>query len=134
MNLFTYNTYRRLLNTLKKDYDFTSFSKIKFSNEPIEKKVLLRHDIDLSLEKSLALAKIKNQLGITSTYFIFLRNPFYNIFSKENDTIIKYLISLNHNIGLHFDCAKYEFKAISLLSYQVTREIRIHSGLLSDKT
>jgi len=123
MNLFTYNTYTRLLQTLKKDYDFTSFSKIKFSNELIEKKVLLRHDIDLSLEKSLALAKIENQMGIASTYFIFLRNPFYNIFSKDGDTIINQLISLNHNIGLHFDCAKYEFKRISQLSYQITREI-----------
>lgn len=123
MNLFTYNTYKKLLSTLKKDYKFTSFSKIKFSNEPIERNVLLRHDIDLSLEKTLALAEIENRMGIASTYFIFLRNPFYNIFSKDSDTIISRLIALNHNIGLHFDCAKYEYKTISQLSYQITREI-----------
>ena len=123
MKPFTYKTYKRLLIALKKDYDFTSFSKIKFSNEPIEKKVLLRHDIDLSLEKALELAKIEKVLRLTSTYFLFLRNPFYNIFSEESARIINRIISLNHNIGLHFDCAKYVYKTISQLSYQVTREI-----------
>jgi hypothetical protein len=69
------------------------------------------------------LAKIENKMGISGTYFIFLRNPFYNIFSRDSDSIVKQLISLNHNIGLHFDCAKYEYKRISQLSYQITREI-----------
>jgi hypothetical protein len=123
MTPFTYDTYRKLLKVLKKDYDFTSFSKIKFSNEPIERKVLLRHDIDLDLDKALELAKIENSLGITSTYFLFLRNPFYNIFSKHSDTVINKFVTLNHNIGLHFDCAKYIYKTISQLSYQVSREI-----------
>jgi len=123
MKPFTYKTYRKLLIALKKAYDFTSFSKIKFSNEPIERKVLLRHDIDLSLEKALELAKIEKVLRLTSTYFLFLRNPFYNIFSEESARIINKIISLNHNIGLHFDCAKYVYKTISQLSFQVTREI-----------
>jgi len=123
MNTFNYSVYKRLINILKKDYDFTSFSKIKFSNEPVENKVLIRHDIDLSLKKALNMALIENRLGITSTYFLFLRNPFYNIFSKDNASIVSTLISLNHNIGLHFDCAKYVYNTISQLSYQVSREI-----------
>jgi len=123
MITFTYSTYKRLLTVLKRDYEFTSFSKIKFSNEPVEKKVLLRHDIDLFLEKALNLATIEHQMGITSTYFLFLRNPFYNIFSREGETVVGKLISYNHNIGLHFDSAKYEYKTIPQLAYQVTREI-----------
>jgi hypothetical protein len=123
MKSFTYRSYKKLLTILKKDYDFTSFSKIKFSNEPIERKVLLRHDIDLSLEKALELAKIEKELKITSTFFLFLRNPFYNIFSEESGEIINKIIPLNHNIGLHFDCSKYAYKTIPQLAYQVTREI-----------
>jgi hypothetical protein len=83
----------------------------------------MRHDIDLSLKKAYDMAVIENQLGIISTYFLFLRNPFYNIFSKENAGIVNKLILLNHNIGLHFDCAKYMYNTISQLSYQVSREI-----------
>ena len=123
MSYFTYDNYKKLLTILKKDYDFTTFSKIKFSNEPIEKKVLLRHDIDISLEKALELAKIEKELGLSSIYFLFLRNPFYNIFSEESVKIVNKLISFNHNIGLHFDCAKYVYKTIPQLAYQVTREI-----------
>ncbi len=122
MHTFTYATYKELLNVLKKNYEFTSFSKIKFSNEPIEKKVLLRHDIDIFLEKAVEMAAIEHELNITSTFFIFLRNPFYNIFSRDSENVIDKLISLNHNIGLHFDSAKYEYKTIPQLAYQITRE------------
>ena len=47
-----------------------------------EKVLLLRHDMDQSLEISLVLAKIEKSYGIKSTYFIWLTSPFYNIFEK----------------------------------------------------
>ena len=85
MKELTYSNYKTLITTLKEDYNFTCFSKIKFSNEPIEKKVLLRHDIDLSLEKALEMAEIEAELGVPAVYFLFLRSPFYNIFSKKEE-------------------------------------------------
>lgn len=123
MKDLTYKNYKNLVETLKEDYTFTCFSKIKFSNEPIEKKVLLRHDVDLSLEKALEMAEIEYELGIPATYFLFLRSPFYNIFSGNEGKIIRKIIELQHYIGLHFDFAKYENLTISQMSYQIKREI-----------
>ncbi len=123
MKELTYNNYRSLITELKKDYSFTCFSKIKFSNELVQKKVLLRHDIDLSLEKALEMAEIEHELGVSAVYFLFLRSPFYNIFSGREEKIIRRIIELQHYIGLHFDFAKYDNLSISQMSYQIKQEI-----------
>jgi hypothetical protein len=123
MKDLTYSNYKTLISTLKKDYSFTCFSKVKYSNEPIHKKVLLRHDIDLSLEKALEMAEIEHELGVSAVYFLFLRSPFYNIFSGKEEKIIRRIIELQHYIGLHFDFAKYDNLTISQMSYQIKREI-----------
>ncbi len=120
---FTYDSYRNLLLKLKENYSFTSFSKTKFSNEKPQKKVLLRHDIDLSLDKALSMAEIESDLGISAVYFLFLRSPFYNIFSGDEERIIRKIIEMQHYIGLHFDFAKYGNLTISELSYQIMKEI-----------
>lgn len=133
MEELTYNNYKTLINKLKEDYNFTCFSKIKFSNEPIEKKVLLRHDIDLSLEKALEMAEIEAELGVPATYFLFLRSPFYNIFSGREEKIIRRIIELQHYVGLHFDFAKYDGLTISQMSYQIKREIDFMQDFYSIK-
>jgi hypothetical protein len=122
-NALTYETYRYMLGRLLEEYSFTSFSKIKYSNEKPVKKVLLRHDIDLSLEKALEMAEIEHEMGISAVYFLFLRSPFYNIFSGREEKIINKIISLQHYIGLHFDFAKYEDLTVSQMSYQIKKEI-----------
>lgn len=133
MNEFNYADYKTLVNTLKKDYSFTCFSNIKFSNEPIEKKVLLRHDVDLSLEKALEMAEIEYKLGVSATYFLYLRSPFYNIFAIKEEKIIQRIIELQHKIGLHFDFAKYEDPSISQMSLQIKREIEFMQNFYNIK-
>lgn len=133
MKEFNYENHKNLIKTLKKDYSFTCFSKIKFSNEPIEKKVLLRHDVDLSLEKALEMAEIEHEMGVSAIYFLFLRSPFYNIFSVKEEKIIKKIIQLQHYIGLHFDFAKYDNHSISQMSYQIKREIDFMQDFYSIK-
>jgi hypothetical protein len=123
MKDLTYNNYRQLISSLKEDYTFTCFSKIKYSNEVVKRKVLLRHDIDLSLEKALEMAEIEHEMGVSAVYFLFLRSPFYNIFSGKEEKIIRKIIKLQHYIGLHFDFAKYDDLTISQMSYQIKQEI-----------
>lgn len=45
-----------------------------------ENVIILRHDVDQSLESSLELAKIEEEKGLKSVYFIWLTSPFYNNF------------------------------------------------------
>jgi hypothetical protein len=122
---FTYDEYENMLKCLKEDYEFISFSKAKFSREKLERKVLMRHDIDQSLEKTQRIAEIEANLGISSTYFILLRSPFYNIFSCDQEKLMRNLIDKNHFIGLHFDYSGYSFKSVSQISHQILLEAEI---------
>ena len=119
---FTYAEYEQMLTILLEDYEFISFSRAKFSREKLDKKVLLRHDIDQSLEKTQRIAEIEANLGISSTYFLLLRSPFYNMFSCDQETLIGNIINKNHFIGLHFDYSGYSFNTISQLAHQVVLE------------
>ena len=119
---FTYKAYEEMLKCLDKDYEFISFSRAKFSKRNLERKVLLRHDIDQSLEKTARIAEIEANLGISSTYFLLFRSPFYNMFSYDEESLIRNLISKNHFIGLHFDYTGYSINTISQLSHQIVME------------
>jgi hypothetical protein len=121
-NQFTYDNYAYFLETLAKDYEFVPFSYAKYTKEKLERKILLRHDIDQSLAKAEKMSEIEAKLGITSTYFLFLKSPFYNIFSHEDETRVRKIIENNHSIGLHFDYSKSSNKTISQIPYQIKQE------------
>lgn len=119
---FTYREYEKMLLRLLEDYEFISFSRAKFSRKKLERKVLLRHDIDQSLEKTRRIAEIEADLGISSTYFLLFRSPFYNLFSYDEEKLVRNLIDKNHFIGLHFDYTGYSFNTVSQLSNQILLE------------
>jgi hypothetical protein len=119
---FTYSNYEKFLKTLKKDYEFISFSRAKYSSDKLERVILLRHDIDQSLIKAEKIIEIEASLGVSSTYFLFFKSPFYNIFSHREEMIIRKIIENNHYIGLHFDYSKSHYKTISQISYQINNE------------
>jgi hypothetical protein len=119
---FIYQDYEIFLETLAKDYEFIPFSRAKYSNEKLERKVLLRHDIDQSLTKAAKMAEIEANLGISSTYFLFLKSPFYNIFSNEDEKYVRQIIEQNHHIGLHFDYSGSSSKTISQIPFQIKQE------------
>jgi len=102
---FTYRAYENLINLLQHNkYIFCSYHNY-FQHDNC---VILRHDVDYSLEKALSMAHIERELGIKSTYFVLLSTDFYNIASKKCQSIIGKIYELGHEIGLHFDEAKYD--------------------------
>lgn len=68
-----------------------------------KKHILMRHDIDFSIEHALEIAKIENKLGVCSTYFFMITCEFYNLFSAPSREMIIEIQSLGHEIGLHWD-------------------------------
>ncbi len=116
---FTEKNYRQLLKLAKKRFEFKSFH-TKSKNPHI----ILRHDVDISIHRSLKLAKIEANLGIQSTYFLRLHSEYYNIFEKEIFQKIKEIIKLKHEIGLHFDVDFYS---------PIKSEKNLVSYLLKDK-
>jgi len=124
---FTYDWYVQLINTLKDNgYCFSNYLNYKRYN----KTVILRHDVDFSLEKAREIAKLEHENNVKSTFFVLLSTNFYNIFSKESNEIIKELMSLGHHIGLHFDEKRYGISNKEELDYWIHRESQILSYAL----
>lgn len=101
---FTYEAYRDLLQLLRNSgYVFTDYH--EYMKHP--KCVIMRHDVDNDLDQAVRLAKIEEQEGIKSTYFLLLRTDFYNPASAKSIKAIEQIQSMGHEIGLHFDELAY---------------------------
>lgn len=99
---FSLENYQKMLATaLENNYEFLSFD--NQNRFEVGNKCLLRHDIDTDLSAALELAKVECQLGISSTYFLMLRSPVYNLFARANHEYVLKILELEHSIGLHFD-------------------------------
>ena len=97
--------YVNLLKSIKKRFTF------KVEWHVIKKKnILLRHDIDFSLDSAKLIAKKENELKINSTYFFMLSSNMYNVFSDNSQKIIFDIKKLGHKISLHFDPSIYKEK------------------------
>ena len=130
---FTYEEYKRIITLLKEQkYQFTGY----LNEYADSKNVILRHDVDLSLDKALEFAKFENSLGVTSTYYILLSSYWYNIIDPASVKMIKAISELGHDIGLHFDESKYAFETDSTWKDSITaaivEEARLMRTILGD--
>jgi hypothetical protein len=75
---------------------------------PERKHLILRHDIDFDLQAALKIAEVESGKGYRATYFVMLTSDFYNPFSMRSQQALSTLISLGHEIGLHFDTSIYD--------------------------
>jgi hypothetical protein len=89
--------YRELLEAAKAGGYRFSF----FDRPPEPGTVLLRHDVDLSLDAALAVAELEAEAGATATYFLMTRSEFYNLDSPSGAAAIERLRVLGHRVGLH---------------------------------
>jgi len=102
---FSYKAYSELIEQLKsKGYNISSYHNY-LTNDKV---AILRHDVDLSVEKALLMAELEQSLGVSATYFFLLSTDFYNIASENTHTKIKQIQNMGHEIGLHFDEIKYQ--------------------------
>lgn len=103
---FTHEHYRQLLVEAKKNYQFVEYHTLEISSPTAN--ILCRHDVDLSMHEALNLARIESDLNIKATYFLLPHSEFYNLFEKSITDLVKEIISLGHDIGLHFDPLYYD--------------------------
>lgn len=102
--------------------------RVVFFNDDVDKSdkvIIIRHDVDLSLEKCLKIAEIEKRYNIKSTFFIRLSSPFYNIFEMTNSNIINEIMRMKHQIGLHFDESLYKIKNLDDMNKFISKEARI---------
>jgi len=93
---FTLHVFEKLLKTfIDKGYQFQTFH--NFFISPLSKVVVLRHDVDCRPQNALLLAHLEYNLGIKSTYY------FRIVKQSFNESIIKKIYNLGHEIGYHYE-------------------------------
>jgi hypothetical protein len=75
--------------------------------DPTQPHLILRHDLDMSLDAAQPIAEIEHQLNVKSHFFVLIRTEMYNVFSARAVRAIRCLQSLGHDIGLHLDASFY---------------------------
>lgn len=101
---FTLDGYASLLQALLAEgYQVRDFADMN----PGDRHLILRHDVDMSLEFALRMAAREAEIGVCSTYFVLLRSELYNPFSAANLTRMGEILAQGHRIGLHFDASLY---------------------------
>ena len=72
-----------------------------FDRPPRRGELLLRHDVDMSLDAALAMAELEAERGVAATYFLMTRGEFYNLDSRSGVAALARLRALGHRVGLH---------------------------------
>ncbi|MCK5019727.1 MAG: hypothetical protein KAS32_21895, partial [Candidatus Peribacteraceae bacterium] len=102
---FIIKTYHRLLITLiNQGFSFQTFQ--EFLEKPVNKSIVLRHDVDKLPENSLQFAQIQNKLGIKGSYY------FRIVPESFNPEIIKQIAELGHEIGFHYEDIEMAVKSM----------------------
>lgn len=94
---FSLEHYRELLEAAQEGGYRWSF----FNGEPQAGDLLLRHDVDLSLDAALEMAELEASAGARATYFLMTQSVFYNLGSSEGRRSLNRLRELGHGVGLH---------------------------------
>lgn len=126
---FSYTDYKALILALNQNgyviCDYDSWC-------DFDRCVILRHDVDISLEAALSFARIEESLGVKSTYFVLLTSDFYNLFSAKSRAILQGIINCGHEIGLHFDETQYPeaMGKSDMVITKITEEANVLSTIL----
>ena len=94
---FSLSHYRDLLRAAKEG----GYRWAGFDRAPAAGDLILRHDVDLSLDAALAVAEAEADESAWSTWFLMTRSVFYNLASKEGERAIARLRELGHRVAHH---------------------------------
>ena len=118
-----------LLALIEGNYYFAKFEDACGpKSKSYERVCLLRHDVDVSMDFARAMARLEAAQGVRATYFVMLSSPLYNMLSRHSKMVLKELISLDHEIGLHFDVAA-AVRSDKSLQDQIASELQFLSEL-----
>ncbi len=103
--MYGLKNYSKIIKILKSNNLIITknWHKKNYSNQ-----VLLRHDVDFSIELAVKLAKFEHKHKVKSSYFFMTTSNMYNLFSKKNIELVKIIKSFGHKISLHFDPTVYK--------------------------
>ena len=107
---FTLEHYAQILAAISTSHEVISFKDAQALGRGIldkERCLIMRHDVEFSLEAALRLAVADAAAGLRSTFFL-LQTSDYNCFEDEGAQMVRQILDLGHDIGLHYDAALFE--------------------------
>jgi hypothetical protein len=107
---FTWSLYAEYLRLAAScGYRFADFSETTTgSDDPGERVVYLRHDVDFALRWVLHMAEIEHEHDVRATYCFLLDSPYYSSTTAEFDATVRRVLELGHWLGLHFDATRID--------------------------
>jgi hypothetical protein len=126
---FTVESYRRLLGLARGRYRFRTFADFR----PDEGFVLWRHDVDVSMQRALRLARVEAEEGVVATYFVHLQSRFYHLLEPPVLACALEILALGHMIGLHFESELYPIAGASDPQQALERALRRDRAILEDR-
>lgn len=96
--MFSYEDYKEIIRIIKSTGRASSYKKAITQDEFL----IMRHDVEYSVERAYELSKVEESMDFTSNYFFQWTNNSYNILSKRNMDMIKDMHERGQHIGLHY--------------------------------
>lgn len=123
---FTESDYRQFVKKTSQKYPCVGFGVLNGQELP-GRLAILRHDIDFSPARALALAKIEAEEGVRASYTILLSGEYYSPFESDSRRALIEIERLGHYVGLHFDAAWHS------ISHEGGLEKALHEDALTLK-
>ena len=128
---FTLEHYKETIELAKdKGYEITPVT----GYDEQKKTIVLRHDVDWSLENAYELANIEYDLGVQSSYYIFMHSATYSALAPKSMAMIQQIYKMGHEIGLHYDSRYSLSHEIDLLTRIIGHAISSCSQHFIDAT
>lgn len=99
---FSLRSYAETLRAYRhRGYAVSSFE--GFLRAPQDKHLILRHDIDNSIEQALRVARVDAEAGCSASFFLRVHARGYNLLSLPSLEIIREMEDLGHEVQLHLE-------------------------------
>lgn len=121
--MFSFQDYRKMISIIKSTGRYMGYKEALGR----DKFVIMRHDVEYSVERAYALSKVEESMDFTSAYFFQWTNNSYNILSKKNMEMVKDMHERGHVIGLHY--ALNGMTDMEQIRKQIVKEMRILSEM-----
>ena len=125
--MFSFDDYKEIIRIIKSTDRYMDYHKALTS----DKFILMRHDVEYSVERAYELAKVESSMDFTSTFFFQWTNNSYNILSRKNKDLIKDMHERGHTIGLHF--ALNGMTDMEQIRKQIAKEMDILNSMFEFK-
>ena len=125
---FTIEKYRELVQALKgAGYELMRYDEY-CEGKRAERMAVMRHDVDRSVERARRLAEVEKEMGVRTSYY------FREKFVLNNGDDIKYIASLGHEVGYHYEDLVAEKGDVDKACARCMRNIGVLGKLVDVKT